>query len=113
MIRYLKRGKDAASLAAADAKVRSTVEAILADIAARGDDAVRAYSRQFDQWDPASFTLSQAAIEAAVRQLSARERARHTRPSSAPCTGISRCLLDARRQLARVPQELAAHAPSF
>ncbi len=73
MIRYLKRGKDAASLAAADAKVRSTVEAILADIAARGDDAVRAYSRQFDQWDPASFTLSQAAIEAAVRQLSARE----------------------------------------
>lgn len=73
MIRYLKRGKDAAALAAADAKVRSTVESILADIGARGDDAVREYSRKFDQWDPASFTLSQADIEAAVKKLSPRE----------------------------------------
>lgn len=73
VIRYLKRGKDAAALAAADAKVRSTVESILADIGARGDDAVREYSRKFDQWDPASFTLSQADIEAAVKKLSPRE----------------------------------------
>ncbi len=73
MIRYLKRGKDAAALAAADAKVRNTVESILADIGARGDDAVREYSRKFDQWDPASFTLSQADIEAAVKRLSPRE----------------------------------------
>ena len=73
MIRYLKRGKDAAALAEADAQVRATVEGILKDIEARGDEAVRAYSRQFDQWDPAEFTLSAAAIEAAVKQLSARE----------------------------------------
>jgi sulfopropanediol 3-dehydrogenase len=73
MIRYLKRGKDAASIAAADAQVRSTVEGILKDIEERGDDAVREYSKKFDQWDPASFTLSQADIEAAVKQLSARE----------------------------------------
>ena len=73
MIRYLKRGKDAAAVAAADAKVRSTVESILADISARGDDAVREYSRKFDQWDPANFTLSQADIEAAVKKLSPRE----------------------------------------
>jgi sulfopropanediol 3-dehydrogenase len=73
VIRYLKRGKDAAALAAADAKVRNTVESILADISTRGDDAVREYSRKFDQWDPASFTLSQAAIEAAVKKLSPRE----------------------------------------
>jgi sulfopropanediol 3-dehydrogenase len=73
VIRYLKRGKDAAALAAADAKVRNTVESILADIGARGDDAVREYSRKFDQWDPASFTLSQADIEAAVKRLSPRE----------------------------------------
>ncbi len=73
MIRYLKRGASAASLAEADAKVRHTVEGILKDIEASGDDAVRRYSQQFDQWDPADFTLSQAAIESAVKQLSPRE----------------------------------------
>ena len=73
VIRYLKRGKDAAAAAAADVKVLNTVEAILADISERGDAAVRQYSRQFDQWDPADFTLSQADIEAAVKKLSPRE----------------------------------------
>ena len=73
MIRYLKRGKDAAALADADAQVRSTVEGILRDIQARGDEAVRAYSRQFDQWDPAQFTLTLGEIEAAVARLSPRE----------------------------------------
>ena len=73
MIRYLKRGSSAAALADADAKVRTTVEGILKDVETHGDEAVRRYSQQFDQWDPADFTLSQAAIEAAVKQLSARE----------------------------------------
>ena len=73
MIRYLKRGASAAVLAEADAKVRTTVEGILKDVEAHGDEAVGRYSQQFDQWDPADFTLSQAAIEAAVKQLSARE----------------------------------------
>jgi len=73
VIRYLKQGKDALSRARDDEKVRSTVEAIVGDIEARGDDAVREYSRRFDQWDPADFRLSQAEIEAARRQLSRRE----------------------------------------
>jgi sulfopropanediol 3-dehydrogenase len=73
MIRYLKRGKDAQGRADDDTKVRQTVEGILKDIEARGDEAVREYSRKFDSWDPASFTLSQADIEAAVKKLSARE----------------------------------------
>jgi sulfopropanediol 3-dehydrogenase len=73
MIRYLKRGKDATALAAADAKVRQTVEGILRDVIARGDDAVREFSRQFDQWDPASFTLSPDEIARAVARLSPRE----------------------------------------
>ena len=73
MIRYLKRGKGAAAAADADAKVRSTVEAILSDIIRRGDDAVREYSRKFDQWDPSSFTLAPADIESAVKKLSPRE----------------------------------------
>jgi sulfopropanediol 3-dehydrogenase len=73
MIRYLKRGASATALAEADAKVRSTVEGILKDVQAKGDAAVRRYSQQFDQWDPADFTLSPAAIEAAIKQLSSRE----------------------------------------
>lgn len=73
MIRYLKRGKDAQGRADDDAQVRATVESILQDVQARGDEAVRAYSRKFDNWDPADFTLSQAQIEAAIGKLSARE----------------------------------------
>ena len=72
-IRYLKSGQDAQALAEADAKVRATVETILADIGRRGDEAVRALSRTFDQWDPADFRLSEDQIQAAVRSLSARE----------------------------------------
>jgi sulfopropanediol 3-dehydrogenase len=40
-IEYLKRGKPEAERSEDDAKVRATVEAALADIAARGDAAVR------------------------------------------------------------------------
>ena len=73
MIRYLKRGKNAQSQADDDSKVRATVEGILKNIESRGDDAVREYSKKFDNWDPADFRLSQAAIETAVKQLSPRE----------------------------------------
>ncbi len=73
MLRYLKRGKSAQVRADDDAKVRSTVEGIIKDIEARGDSAVRDYSRKFDDWDPADFRLSQAQIEAAIKSLSPRE----------------------------------------
>ena len=73
MIRYLKRGKDVKVRAEDAAKVRDTVEGIIKDIEVRGDEAVRDYSRKFDQWDPSDFRLSQAEIEAARKSLSARE----------------------------------------
>lgn len=73
MIRFLKRGKDVQVRADDDAKVRATVEAIIQDIEARGDTAVRDYSRRFDQWDPADFRLSRGEIEAARKALSERE----------------------------------------
>ena len=73
MIRYLKRGKDSTIRADENAKVRATVEAIIKDIEARGDDAVREYSKKFDNWDPTDFRLSEADIEAARKSLSARE----------------------------------------
>ncbi len=73
MIRFLKTGISAEQDAADVAKVRQTVEAILADIEKRGDDAVREYSRKFDSWDPPAFELSAAQIEACVRAMSPRE----------------------------------------
>lgn len=73
MIRYLKRGKDMQIRVNDDAKVRATVESIIRDVEQRGDDAVREYSRQFDNWDPADFRLSMAEIEAARKALSDRE----------------------------------------
>ena len=56
-----------------DAKVRATVETIIRDVEQRGDEAVREYSRKFDNWDPADFRLSMAEIEAARKALSERE----------------------------------------
>lgn len=69
-IRYLKTGKDDQAIAESDAKVRATVEGILADIEKRGDAAVHELSLKFDGWAPEQFQLTQAQIEAAVKQLS-------------------------------------------
>jgi sulfopropanediol 3-dehydrogenase len=49
------------------------VEGIVNDIEARGDDAVREYSRKFDNWDPDEFRLTRGEIDAARRTLSQRE----------------------------------------
>ena len=68
-MRYLKEGKAAGEVAEADAKVRSTVEKILADIEQYGDQAVKALSDQFDQWSPASFRLSDDEIAAAIERV--------------------------------------------
>ena len=51
------------------ADVRATVEAILADVEARGEAAVREYSEKFDGWAPASFRLGDDEIEACVAGL--------------------------------------------
>ncbi|MCW5620938.1 MAG: histidinol dehydrogenase, partial [Burkholderiales bacterium] len=57
----------------ADAKVRATVEGILADIKARGDTAVRDLSEKFDKWSPASFRLTPHDIERAIAQVGKRD----------------------------------------
>src|ERR1700730_8990061 len=62
MIRHLKRGQSAEAKAENSAQVRSTVEAILSEIAARGEAAVREYSEKFDKWSPPSFKLSESEI---------------------------------------------------
>jgi sulfopropanediol 3-dehydrogenase len=73
MPRHLKRGLDASVIKAADAKVRETVERILADVETRRDAAVRELSQQFDNWSPASFKLSPAETERAIAKVSKRD----------------------------------------
>lgn len=69
MIRHIKRGQTAASRSENSRQVRETVEAILADIAAQGEQAVRLYSEKFDKWSPPGFRLSAAEIDECVRSL--------------------------------------------
>src|SRR5882672_7008933 len=73
MARYLKRGMDASAIKAADAKVRATVENILAQIETGRDAAVRELSQQFDNWSPQSFKLSEPEIERAIGQVAKRD----------------------------------------
>jgi sulfopropanediol 3-dehydrogenase len=73
MARYLKRGMDASAIEEADAKVRSVVEDILADVKARGDAAIRDLSQKFDNWSPQNFRLSEQEIEGAIGELPKRD----------------------------------------
>jgi sulfopropanediol 3-dehydrogenase len=67
---HLKRGATTEAKAATNREVRDTVEGILADIEARGDDAVRDLSIRFDNWDRDSYRLSAAEIQACIDALS-------------------------------------------
>jgi len=66
MARILKHTLSAQASAELDTQVRQTVEAILADVQARGDQAVREYSQKFDKWSPPSFRLDEKQIQAIV-----------------------------------------------
>ncbi len=73
MPRWLKRGMDASAIKAADAKVRETVEGILAQVDARKDAAIRELSEKFDKWSPKDFKLSSAEVERAIAQVRKRD----------------------------------------
>ena len=60
MSRHLKRGMDAGAIKAADAKVRETVESILAQVDEKKDAAIRELSEKFDNWAPKDFRLTRA-----------------------------------------------------
>jgi sulfopropanediol 3-dehydrogenase len=71
MATYLKRKISQEQTDAADAKVKQTVEGIIADVKKRGDAAVRELSEKFDKWSPPNFRLSQTEIDALVRSVPA------------------------------------------
>lgn len=72
-VTWLKRGKPAGERAEDDAKARAVVEETLADLALRGDAALRDLSVKFDRYDPPAFRLTPSEIEAAVQQVSTRD----------------------------------------
>ncbi len=69
MARHLKTSLPAADRADADRRVRATVEALLADIAARGDGAVRDLSVRFDGWERGDYRLTDAEIRGCLDEL--------------------------------------------
>jgi sulfopropanediol 3-dehydrogenase len=71
MPRYIKTAALAGQKEEADAKVKATVEAILADVGERGDKAVRELSERFDKWSPPSFRLSAQEIRALLARVPA------------------------------------------
>jgi sulfopropanediol 3-dehydrogenase len=71
MIKCLKQVHVDAGKLQRSPDVRATVEKIIADIESRGDAAVREYSQQFDQWNPAQFKLSRGQIDACISTLGA------------------------------------------
>jgi sulfopropanediol 3-dehydrogenase len=72
-VSHLKLGKPDAERAEDDAKVRLSVEGILADIGSRGDAAVRDLALKFDGYAPPSFRLGPSEIAAAMQKVSARD----------------------------------------
>ncbi len=66
---YLKQRLAQEVTDALDRKVQQTVESILDDVKKRGDAAVRELSEKFDKWSPPSFKLSQAEIDAIMKQV--------------------------------------------
>ena len=71
MAEFLKKRIGEAETKEADARVRRTVEEILADIENRGDAAVRDLSGRFDNWSPESFRLGEEEIAGLVASVPA------------------------------------------
>ena len=72
MIQILKVGRSKAQRVEDDRKVREAVEAVLADIEQRGDDAVRDLSAKFDGWQRDDFRLTDQEIRACMGELTSR-----------------------------------------
>ena len=66
MVEYLKSAAPSQQDADRAAAVKETVSQVIADIRARGDQAVREYSEKFDGWSPDGFRLDAEQIEKIV-----------------------------------------------
>src|SRR5438477_490797 len=75
--RHIKSAALAGQQEAADARIRSTVESIIADVARRGDAAVREMSERFDKWSPAELPPLRGRACGAGREGRAADDRRH------------------------------------
>ena len=66
---FLKTGSTDAEKAEENNSIKSAVEATLSKIEKHGDAAVIELSKQFDDWAPQTFRLSQKDIDACLREL--------------------------------------------
>ena len=69
---YIKIARPTAKDDAYLAAVRKTVVEVIAEVRARGDEAVRQFSERFDSWSPASFRLGTEEVERIVSTVPAR-----------------------------------------
>ena len=69
MSRVLKSGMNVETQLSISESVQDTVRGIIADVRARGDEALRELSQTFDSWSPPTFRLSAEQIEAAIAQV--------------------------------------------
>jgi sulfopropanediol 3-dehydrogenase len=69
MKQVLKEGINSKSSSEEKARVKATVETILADIEQRGDTAVCELSEKFDNWSPENFRLSDVQIQDCINSL--------------------------------------------
>ena len=69
MKQVLKEGISSKASSEDKARVKATVETILADIEQRGDTAVCELSEKFDNWSPENFRLSDAQIQNCIDSL--------------------------------------------
>lgn len=69
MPRHLKSPVHTDTKAADDSAVKAVVSDVIADIRARGDEALRTYSEKFDSWSPESFRLSEEQVAEIVASV--------------------------------------------
>lgn len=69
MAKFLKKGKNDSETRDADVQVKKTVKQIINDIEKNGDEALRHYSKKFDNWAPKSFRLSEDVIKEIIERI--------------------------------------------
>jgi sulfopropanediol 3-dehydrogenase len=97
---YLKTAKDAEGVRR---EVIETVSGMLSEIERSGEDAVRRYSRELDEWEPDSFQLDAGAIEAAAAAVPAKTR-EHVDASLERVRGFARAQRETMRDLEIEPE---------
>lgn len=69
MVRFIKQRKNQFQTQTVNENIRLAVSGMIADIAQRGDRAVREYSERFDRWSPETFRLSEGEIKSLIAEV--------------------------------------------